>query len=86
MQQLNSPKGNHVARICLVPKTSMYIHLRASEVSSGSVVLCFEWFTVQSQSITSELLLSHQSPPLGGHLLCWMPQKTASEEKLSSFS
>lgn len=68
MQPLNSPEGNHVARVSLVPKTSMYIHLRAAEVLSRSVVLCFEQFTVQSQSRTSESVLSHSSPPLGGHL------------------
>lgn len=66
MQQLNSPKGNHVPRICLVPKIRMYLHWRASEVLSRSVVFFFERSTVQSQSRPSELVLSHQSAPLGG--------------------
>lgn len=66
MQQLNSPKGNHVARIRLLPKTSVYIHRRASEVLSTYVVFSFERLTIQSQSRTSELVLSHQIPPLGG--------------------
>lgn len=62
MQQLSSPKGNHIARICLVPKTSKYVHLRASEVLCKYMLLCFEWFMVRVQSRTSESVLFHQSP------------------------
>lgn len=79
----NSPKGNHAAKIFLVPKTSTYLHQRALVVLSRTVGFSFGHSPVSEQSLRVGVVPPETTPQGAPSLMD--SRKTVSEQKLSCF-